>query len=394
MNSFKSKSEGGGYENIDLRASPKEIEEKQKMLLQKAKDEYDLQGFIVQTERDSAIWQRTLSANDGSDIERSRQNLLRRLFIVLRYGGLLFRPDQKENNWQFWSANNMPIATALSHGSRVMIQLPKSERMAALKSMLPSFKSTSESRVGFTDERNHDHGFWRWLVTGTSSGDLSNYISTSTNGDAARQEGKILFRRLGATHGITYKEGEGTRIEVNNEIRRKEIVEKKEHLGVNHRNTKLLGTQNTLLTKHRHWGCNLAIGGIGNPAFGVHTGNIIPDGSHGHLYLYYMSPGEKRFGGILVGVEGSEYGKNDQSGESHGLSAKSSPLSITMGYKWNQLKKIGSEGLGGGVPDKYDSMFVDLTAGWSHIAGGEWLDDMVGETSLTSSPFSALDDVY
>lgn len=58
------------------------------------------------------------------------------------------------------------------------------------------------------------------------------------------------------------------------------------------------------------------------------------------------------------GVEGSEYGKMDHIGHFHTISAKSSVIGVTNGYKWRG-KKHSLEGLNG--PDKYDSMFVDLS---------------------------------
>lgn len=70
-----------------------------------------------QFELDAATWYGTL--------ERSRdphkKAMLRRLFGVLRFGGLAFK---RNGGWSYWYSTNMPIATALSHGGRILIQTP------------------------------------------------------------------------------------------------------------------------------------------------------------------------------------------------------------------------------------------------------------------------------
>jgi hypothetical protein len=70
-----------------------------------------------QFELDAATWYGTL--------ERSRDNgkkqMLQRLFGILHYGGLAFKRD---GGWNYWFSSNMPIATALSHGGRILIQTP------------------------------------------------------------------------------------------------------------------------------------------------------------------------------------------------------------------------------------------------------------------------------
>jgi hypothetical protein len=164
-------------------------------------------------------------------------------------------------------------------------------------------------------------------------------------------------------------------------VRKKEIYEKKETIGVNARNTKLIGSMEAILTKHRHWGMNIAIGGAGNISQGVTKTQILSNGEHGHVYMYYMSPKENRFGGIMIGVEGSEFGKNSQVGSSHTIKAESSFIGVTYGYKWNYLKDIGSQGLGYGLPDKYDSLFIDLSDGWKFLKDEmlNWDDNFVKE---------------
>ncbi|MCK4606390.1 MAG: hypothetical protein KAU35_03725 [candidate division Zixibacteria bacterium] len=53
------------------------------------------------------------------------KGLLARIFGILAYGGLLFKDG--DGVWKRWSDYDIPLAAALSHGGRVMIQLPESD---------------------------------------------------------------------------------------------------------------------------------------------------------------------------------------------------------------------------------------------------------------------------
>lgn len=61
------------------------------------------------------------------------RGFLARIYGILSFGGLLFRDGV--GNWKLWSDCDIPVASALSHGGRVMIQLPESD----------------------------NEGFWEWL---------------------------------------------------------------------------------------------------------------------------------------------------------------------------------------------------------------------------------------
>jgi hypothetical protein len=69
----------------------------------------------------------------------------------------------------------------------------------------------------------------------------------------------------------------------------------------------VLSSKEYVLEHHRHWGMNIPLGGHGRESLLGET--ISANGEHGHVYFYYMSGAEGRNGGVLIGVEGSEYGK-------------------------------------------------------------------------------------
>ncbi|KXB97465.1 MAG: hypothetical protein AA908_06295 [Chlorobi bacterium NICIL-2] len=76
-----------------------------------------------QFELDVAFWYGTLTRSNEDERE-----FIRRVFVVLYFGGLMYRSAQ---GWLPWSSSGIPIAAVLSHGGRVLIQLPKASGAAA-----------------------------------------------------------------------------------------------------------------------------------------------------------------------------------------------------------------------------------------------------------------------
>jgi len=71
----------------------------------------------AQFELDVAFWYGTLIQGDPNERE-----FLKRVFTVLYYGGLLYYGP---SGWAEWARSDIPIAAVLSHGGRVLIQLPR-----------------------------------------------------------------------------------------------------------------------------------------------------------------------------------------------------------------------------------------------------------------------------
>jgi hypothetical protein len=92
----------------------------------------------------------------------------------------------------------------------------------------------------------------------------------------------------------------------------------------------------------RHFYKNVALGGVGNinPYSGV---EIDANGAHGHLYVNYRAPQYKRFGSILLGVEGSAPGCENQYGKLHDAKATKGEFSATGGKKWSSI--LGDDAL-------------------------------------------------
>jgi hypothetical protein len=345
-------------------------------------NEFEQYGIQFHLQRDVTLWTETLRTTQATTpLEQQRIDIISRIFTVLRYGGLLYRNNKESDHcWRYWSETKRPLASVLSHGSRVLIQLPKVR--STVKQHKASLVQLIQKQISdYNEESDYDHTFWRWLLTGRMQGEIDDVVSTSNSGDEAKQEGRVVFKRLAATHSIEYWDASrGTTSTdchkspkkivlppIGNQVEKYRYIYEIKDVGINPRNTKLNfgSSRSSILYHHRHFGMNVSIGGYGNE---WNNQRIESNGEFGHLYLYYMSPAVHRHGGIMIGVEGSEFGKVDRGGTMHTIAAKSSPVSITQGLKWDKYKALGVQD----VPDKYDSMFVDLSTSWSFLRTCHW----------------------
>lgn len=105
--------------------------------------EYSEVGALAQFKRDAILWKKTLESPEYEALG----NVLRRIFCVLRYGSLLYRENEKTHKWNLWNSTKYPIASVLSHGSRVIIQLDSMDGDGAIH------------------HNGDEHSFWKWLVT-------------------------------------------------------------------------------------------------------------------------------------------------------------------------------------------------------------------------------------
>lgn len=355
--------------------------DKKQVLNDNLDEEYRLFGFKKQMERDNELWYRTLTSNTLDPNEQHRIQILRRIFTVIRNGGLTYRTNSEDpNSWKWYHDSRLSVATALSHGSRILIQLPpENENKKGRKRRF--FRNLINDIAQEYDYLDHD--FWCWLITGDTEGDLSEVITTNTSSAYAMDKKKCVFRRLASTHGIKHLKNI-LRINLDGIERTKRIREVKK-VGLSVRDTKLLGGKKRKINRHKHWGMNIALGGAGNQSFGISDGVISSDGCNGHVYLYYRAPKDNFCGGLLIGVEGSEFRSTSQCGEEHSITGKASRLSATFGYKWSKLKSLGCKGLEYGIPDKRDSLFIDLTNGWDYIIDSPWEDEYVREPATKFS---------
>jgi hypothetical protein len=73
---------------------------------------------------DTAMWYGAITQPGSS----WKANVLKRLFLVLYYGGLMVH---REDGWVSWKSLGQPICGSISHGARVLIWLPENDNLGA-----------------------------------------------------------------------------------------------------------------------------------------------------------------------------------------------------------------------------------------------------------------------
>ncbi len=288
-------------------------------------------------QRDQKLWLEAIFPTalsegqiDQEDVDKvqGQGGFLLRLFVLLRYGGLQYRKDNKLDNTNTWRNWDKPFAAALSHGGRVIINMAK----------------LGQQR----------QGGWSWLLMG--------YPTKVTRGGRVDQnilDSTLLKGRSGSTHGTDVR-----RMNIKGQSKG-ELYEKK---GIMQNITRGLNPESHL------WGMNIALGGFGGE--NSQGGLITPNGGHGHLHILYRQIYKLLSGpyaaGLLIGCENMEHGakpgygpKRDKThlATGHGAGGKQK-VSATNGLKWAALgKKYGES-----VPAEYNGMRVNVGIdSWAEI---------------------------
>lgn len=227
-------------------------------------------SLAAQFATDIEVWRRAVERPGEAGVGE----LLSRVFTLLRFGGLLYRVEVGKP-WQWWRAKKWPLAAALSHGGRVVIQLPETETLA----------------------------FWRWLY-----GDgRAAYERVTPKRGSGKGHDRSAAHSLEPDRPTPLLDG-----------RIKRIREK--------------GLDALDVARNRHFGINLALGGQGlvSPISGEPIDG--KTGAHGHLYLY-VNDGV----GCMLGCEGSQPGVTDVYGQTPEPSGLGGEISPTGGSKWRDL---------------------------------------------------------
>ncbi|BBD52858.1 hypothetical protein NIES204_01150 [Planktothrix agardhii NIES-204] len=258
--------------------------------------------------KDTEMWEKTLEgkpdnakpefqeqAQKYSEQTESAKNILQRIFIIL-HDGLKYRKDEKEPFEKDWPAQT---AVALSHGGRVMVKLPP--------------------LADNTKDRNE---FINWLL-GNDSQEKDKRGSTLKPNQAKKENTEYhkakVDTRIASTHDINI-DNKGTFKE-------------------------LKGNNFSKGQSEEHYGMDIPLGGLGQED--IAGGVILPDGSHGHMYIFYEPPTLDKPGGLLIGAETSRMAHADIYGQYHDATGTSSEFSSTGTSKEG---RIGAE-IGGRIVD-------------------------------------------
>ncbi|MFH5926831.1 hypothetical protein [Roseomonas xinghualingensis] len=315
------------YENqlergqLSLGPAPRSREEAVKLLRAHWATRSEMDQFCF----DAMMWCGAIRSPGHSSIAA----FLRKLFGVLQHRGVTYNTSTQSNapQWRDGAMDNLPTASFLSHGGRVIIQLPV--------------------RTAYDDAGT---AFFDWLVSDV------------------RQAG-LLITRSAATHALADRPDSislrGTR--------RYRITEKRGKL------TGIRGAIKNGLGENNHFGVNVALGGAGNN--NPFSGNIIlPNGAHGHLYIYFNPKEVGQCGGIMVGCENSAPHVTSQTFVAHDWRAISEEFSPCGTKKWPDIAA--------GPNPKAEAMVVDLSDGWTWMRGiAEGFDEAyLDYTPLPVSP--------
>jgi hypothetical protein len=270
---------------VGVHLTPKELGLLPEQKLQDA----GLRRYGQQFDLDAAMWYGAIKTGPY-------KMFLTKLFHIFYYAGVIYHGMNE--GWQDWSFNPFGnVASLLSHGQRVLVQIP-------------------------TRQKGGDQ-LWTWL----SQPDQIPHRFMATHGQSVLSTPVDLIKG----HRQYVEEKKGNDQAVSSAVLR------------------------------RHYGVNVALGGEGNRnPFSAKNDDAVPsykpiraDGLNGHVYINYMAPEENVVGGMLVGCENAKSGgKNPHTGAKHGMGA-AQKVSACGGMKWSALKC--------GPSQEYNGFICDLT---------------------------------
>ncbi|HEY7191074.1 MAG TPA: hypothetical protein VH436_31195 [Vicinamibacterales bacterium] len=288
------------------------------------------QYFESQIIRDVGMWVGACLSDDTGFVAR--------VFTLIKCGGLLV---QQKKKWHTWLSLNQPIAVALSHGGRILVEIPSGT----------------------------ENGFFDWLTN----------------------QGRAVVPRVAATHNVSKC---GTP---------EALPEKRYryHDEIGGFSGKVHGLRSALkVGRGSHFGFNLALGGAGNrnPWSGR---QISANGGAGHLYLYYLAPTASDHGAMLIGCESSapsDVKKRlgspktvPQTGGVHTKTGTKNMFSATGGLKFSKNLIEGTDGPEPwhtcGSDKEYGGMVIDLvTTGHTFLLNQSFKVDDFGTSGNPPMP--------
>lgn len=267
-----------------------------------------------------------------SDKIKARTLLKSLLFL---YFGEIFYRDSRDKKFYPWNKLNacseltvFPIASTLLHGSRILIEF------------------SAEISYSLIDWLIMDKSSWRYAATHGMI-ELGDNEKEVLENRLIKHLKEVKINLLSAAVNLLVNPIAALAELINTSTRyffspaistvNTDIAISKSHIFIENK-----------ADTTQHYGINLALGGAGRKNF-FSNKRISNNGEHGQLYICY-DPGNKKYGGLLLGIEQSAPGKNDQYGGIHNLVANEKIYSASGGDFFFKRPKIG-----------YDDVYVGLT---------------------------------
>lgn len=257
---------------------------------------------------DIDMWKQTYR-----DMSAERRRIIARLFTVLRYSTLTWSPTSRNkfarpelargsNRQNFlW---NWPLASAMSHASRIIIRIPPYGHTPA--------------------DRDR---FWLWLTN--------------------NRVGQEIFPRV-STHGC-----ERTGFGLMSRDVQDPLVERK-------------GKSDAVFHRGNHYGMNIAVGGRVPQVDMTPTKNAVTNegsGAFGHIIFCYRQPKSNNCGYLMVGIEASGPHADDQFGSGHGWGGEQNGSGLGLYWHHSDVNIFGMDNIAmsegpGYLPAKYDGIHI------------------------------------
>lgn len=295
----------------------------------------------LQLERDIEMLAQAIVCYGILESDKIKARTLLKSILFLYFGDICYR-DVRDNTFHSWNELNaycdldfFPIASSLLHGSRVLIEFP-------FKLAQPLID---------------------WLIT-----DKSNWRFAATHGIVELAEDKQEKLENGFVKHLKEVKLNTMNAVVNM------VVNPITVLMNSMTNNAIPIIFSTSLTSKankfaQHYGIDLALGGEGNKNF-FSNKYIRNNGEHGHLYIHcYVPEGPC---GILLGIEQSAPGKNDQYGGIHDTVISEKDYSASGGdFFYKKPRELGHGDLYIGLTKLPIAAYYDSL--WNTISNEDFL---------------------
>lgn len=285
-----------------------------------------------------------------NNLEKRGIEMFTRALGLVGGGRLEIVPEQGEEIHTA-SENSLPSCTYLTHGGRVMLEIPQGEE---------------------------NNKIFNWLVTGNAN-DAAEINCWDQR--QAVDKNQYVFNRIAATHGVERNKGERIEEKKGLLLGIKSVLKSTKTFKVGMKIHTLSGKDVTTDIKKtlndlfsdinkvkytHHYGIDLVVGvdASGKDKLGKSVKG--PDGEHGHMYIFFKPATKDKPGAILIGIEGA-----NPSSPNHSKLGKSSAFSPFYGCSIDKLRVKANTTLGINkegkksnkliIPKKHGGRYIRLT---------------------------------